>query len=114
MSALTVCFLVAEGLRVARSTSIDLLLRSDFELVLNDIRYHVTPPESGRNDPPSIHQREKNGEEKILDGVLRGNVGSLWFALDNWSFFLQAVWTKKGAFFDTDTLMHLLWLSNRA
>ena len=36
-----------DGSRVAKSTPIEALLRSEFELVINDNRYPVIPPEPG-------------------------------------------------------------------
>uniref|UniRef100_G3S1M3 Calcium uniporter protein n=1 Tax=Gorilla gorilla gorilla TaxID=9595 RepID=G3S1M3_GORGO len=37
-----------DGVRVAASTGIDLLLLDDFKLVINDLTYHVRPPKRGK------------------------------------------------------------------
>ena len=37
-----------DGIRIAGATPIDVLLREDFDLVLNDNRYNVSPPVDGK------------------------------------------------------------------
>ena len=41
--------LFTDGVRVAASTGIDLLLLDDFKLVINDLTYHVRPPKRGES-----------------------------------------------------------------
>ncbi|XP_005096639.1 calcium uniporter protein, mitochondrial [Aplysia californica] len=40
----TVTFFTAEGNRIAKSTTIDVLMRSDFKLSINEEKYDVSPP----------------------------------------------------------------------
>ena len=38
-----------EGNRIAKSTTIDVLMRSDFQISINDQKYDVTPPIACKN-----------------------------------------------------------------
>lgn len=40
----TVSFSTKDGSRIAKSTSIDVLMRSEFNISINDQKYHVSPP----------------------------------------------------------------------
>ncbi|XP_059170259.1 calcium uniporter protein, mitochondrial-like [Physella acuta] len=40
----TVTFFTKDGSRIAKSTSIDVLMRSEFQISINDQKYHVSPP----------------------------------------------------------------------
>ncbi|CAL1544557.1 unnamed protein product [Lymnaea stagnalis] len=40
----TVMFFTKEGSKIAKSTSIDVLMRSDFQIKINDQKYSVSPP----------------------------------------------------------------------
>lgn len=41
-------FLLSEGIKVAKSTTIDNLLKNEFWLIVNNREYHVTPPEPSK------------------------------------------------------------------
>ena len=64
-----------EGVRIASTTSIQTLMQSDFDLVINDVTYRVaTPPFEGSSGALSVL-----GEDDMMKmGDVRALVGQLY------------------------------------
>ena len=54
----TVCACFSDGSRIAKSTPVDVLLRSDFRITINDQQYFVSPPETSKSSG-SDHMHHK-------------------------------------------------------
>lgn len=67
-----------DGIRMASTTSIQTLLKSDFDLVINDVAYHVQPPPF----EPSVGVTTLSDEELQRMGDVRGLVGQLYEVKD--------------------------------
>ena len=63
-----------EGIRIASTTSIQTLMKSDFDLVINDFAYRVQPPPfevgAGLNTPLDDNEVRRLGDVRALVGEL--------------------------------------------
>jgi len=67
-----------DGVRMASTTSIQTLMKSDFDLVINDVAYHVQPPPFEQ----TVGVTTLSDEELQRMGDVRGLVGQLYEALN--------------------------------